>query len=646
MRALIVLMIGVMWAGVLHAGGFQRADAPSWVDMMPLPAPDPAQFQDASNGIYYLIIDRQIVWEGEQRLFFQRFAMKILNRSGLEDVASVIRTFDPAYETMTLTHLDVIRDGDRQARRDSVSPRVFQRETDLDKGIIDGTQTMHIDLAGIRVGDTIDVGVLWEGAPRVPGSGFQTGVQLGYGVPVQALRFRMDWPAERPISLKEDLRGVTAQVQDMGDIRRYEWRQDSPRIFDYEDRTATGYATYPYVEVSAYGDWAEVAQSLAPYYTADYQLSDDWEARAREIEADNPTTEGRIIAALRAVQQDIRYVGVEIGDGGFYARTPQQVAAYEFGDCKDKSLLLKTVLLRLGVSADVALARLNSGHHLNTELPGPFHFNHMIVGAHHNGDTYWMDPTGSFEGGTLDVAAEPDYGYVLPLTKGHAELTHVHAPSQMGSVIEVAETFQFSFIGVKLQVQSTYQGEGANWMRSKWARNPARDIQNDYLEYYAGRYPGLRVLQPMTMKDDRDGNKITVSEFYFLPPTDLNRDALIHDFPFGSEDYVDEFPNALIAPRQASMRVNHRVSRRHVVEVRNAPINFDPPETVVLKNPAFSYRFESTAERDGHMRMTWSYDSLAHSVPADAVDQVIRDARKVDDVDYWTWDLTPGEDTE
>ncbi len=645
MLRLVASAVVAVVATMANAGEFLRADAPDWVERLDLPTADPAQLPLAADGVYYLLIDRQVAWQGDNQLIHARHAMQVLNRSGLEYTATVLREFDPAFDTMTLTDLDVIRDGKRINLRDTVSPRVFQRETDLESGIIDGTHTMHIDMPDIRVGDIVDIGVLWDQAPRVPGGSFADSYQLGYGVPMQQFRMRVDWPSERAIQLRENLMGIRARVEDRGAVRRYVWEQKAPQVFEREDNTPREYSPYPEVAYSAYADWAEVASGMAEYYNADYPLSPAWEARVAQMMQDNPTAEGRIIAALRAVQEDIRYVGIEIGAGGYYARTPQSVAQNGFGDCKDKSLLLKTVLGRMGIAADVALANLDNGHDIDQRLPGPQHFNHMIAGAHLNGRTYWMDPTGSYEGGTLEVATEPDYGFVLPLVPNDAQLTRITPAPVTGFDTAVTERFNFSWLGLFLNVETEYLGDSANWMRAKWAREPARDIQKGYLEYYASRYPGMRVRAPMTLADDAELNRIILSEHYFLPPNALRQEELYSDFPFVSENHVRNFPKVLIGPRVAPLAVDHSVRRSHAVEVRNAPINFNPPEDVTLDNPAFKYRFSGKATDEGQMTMQWSYESRARSVPPEAVKQVLRDVRKAEDQRYWTWDLNPDEET-
>ncbi|MGB3313715.1 MAG: hypothetical protein WBB85_04845, partial [Albidovulum sp.] len=214
-----------------------------------------------------------------------------------------------------------------------------------------------------------------------------------------------------------------------------------------------------------------------------------WEAKLDAIRADHAGDIARATAALRLVQDEIRYVGIEVGTGGYFARPPLTVASQGFGDCKNKALLLRVMLNRLGIDAYPALTDLDEGYALAAAQPAIGAFDHMILRVDIDGRTYWVDPTGSHEGGTLDVATPPDYGYALALTgsgKDGLEAIDVsHAPSWQW---QATERFTFTFAGAFLTVSTEYRGASANARRYAWATEPQDDISRGYLDFYARRY--------------------------------------------------------------------------------------------------------------------------------------------------------------
>lgn len=79
------------------------------------------------------------------------------------------------------------------------------------------------------------------------------------------------------------------------------------------------------------------------------------------------------------VRDEVRYVGVWIGKGRFVPRPAGTTLKNLYGDCKDKSILMRSLLASKGISSACVLALVGAGVDVN--LPTSFQFNHCIVGA-------------------------------------------------------------------------------------------------------------------------------------------------------------------------------------------------------------------------------------------------------------------------
>jgi len=93
---------------------------------------------------------------------------------------------------------------------------------------------------------------------------------------------------------------------------------------------------------------------------------------------------------------EIRYTGVELGQGGIVPRSPGETLRRRFGDCKDKAVLLIAALRALDIPAYAAL--LNAGddqQDVEQDLPGFGAFNHAIVVVPGT-PSIWIDPTDRF----------------------------------------------------------------------------------------------------------------------------------------------------------------------------------------------------------------------------------------------------------
>jgi transglutaminase-like putative cysteine protease len=627
----------------LAAQTLTLAIEPTWADIAPVPQGDAALRAEVEGGQFFLLSDHQMRWEGDVKQSYSRTVVEVTDRAGLEELATIKIDFDPANETVSLVRLEILRGDQVIDLKDKVSPQVYRRETRLDEGIIDGTLTAVVQVPDLRVGDVLDEATLLESRP-VLGAGERGGSSwLEWSTPVVLSRALVTWSEGEPLELGPLPARVTHSITALGDGQvRHEWRREGHIPPVEEEGVPSEVIEDALLRFSSTRDWTPLTKVLAPYYTRDYPLPTDWEAKVAEIALDYPTLDARAYAALRLVQDELRYVSLSVGAGGYLARPPEEVIAAGFGDCKDKSLLLRVILNRLGVEAAVALTDLDAGYGLPEELPMLGVFDHMILRATLNGRAVWMDPTGSHEGGGLGTAVEPDYGYALPLTAtGPAALERMEVTPQGTWAQEVREAYDFSMMGLVLTVETLNLSGAADSTRARWATTPVSQIGREFLDFYRKRYPGLTEAKPPRMTDDRAANRVTVVETYFLPFTALNDDSLRQDFAFASNGLVSRFPEPQSTPRRLPMDVGGPWSFTHVVEVSDAPIDFNPPDDVMISNPAFDFSLKGTATEGGNLRLAWTYVPKTHAVPADQVAGVLQDVQAVRDATWYSWDLTP-----
>src|SRR5690606_12491954 len=122
------------------------------------------------------------------------------------------------------------------------------------------------------------------------------------------------------------------------------------------------------------------------------ELETSIESEIKRIASTETSDEGRLLAALRFVQGEIRYLGVEVGPGSHAPSPPDQVLARRLGDCKDKTLLTVTLLDRLGIEAHPPLVATGLRRAIAQRLPSPGAFDHVIVLAKLDGQFIWLDP--------------------------------------------------------------------------------------------------------------------------------------------------------------------------------------------------------------------------------------------------------------
>jgi hypothetical protein len=644
----LVLWIGLVLSGSVMAQnvapplppGVGQMAEPDWVIEAAIPEPDPKGGAYRANGIDSLLTDHQIAWEGGVRLTYYRSVTQAASRAGLELMGQILLGFDPATDEIALTRLLVLRGDQVIDWTGRLTPEIYRREEELEAGMVTGHLIAHYDIPDLRVGDRVDLAFLRRRAPLLPEEQFSGTAILGGDIPLGLSRLVLNWPAERPF-FHQEVRPQRMKYHEeaLPGLRRMIWTLQQAVPFERERDVPVGLPVLPQVAFGTQDSWAALVANLGPAYAKDEALPAEWEAKVAAIRAQQLPPAEQAYAALRRVQEDIRYVGDEIGAGGFFARPPMLVTARGFGDCKDKALLLTTMLKRLGIPATVALADLDAGHHLDRVLPGSLVFNHMIVGAELGGSWVWMDPTQSEQAGGAQTAVIPDLGFVLPLSHLPPELVKIVPAPRGRAQILVTQRHAFELGGVNLEVTTRFMGAAADQQRHRWAVTPLHDIAAQFLRYYDGYYPGIVEQAPPDYADDPGGNVITLHEHYWISPSALGAEDLWANYPFVAEDPAENFPKPAKSPRHYPLALPDPVTWWQTIEVVNAPVNLSAPEHSAVSNAAFSASFKAKQLDHGGLRLEWFYNQPQREVAPRATRAVFEDLTALRADLFWTWDL-------
>ena len=81
------------------------------------------------------------------------------------------------------------------------------------------------------------------------------------------------------------------------------------------------------------------------------------------------------------VQQDIRYVAIELGIGGLQPHPAKEIYSHHYGDCKDKATLLSAMLKEVGVDSYYLSINTTRGAVTAQTPPQMYWFDHEILGV-------------------------------------------------------------------------------------------------------------------------------------------------------------------------------------------------------------------------------------------------------------------------
>ncbi|MBL8276255.1 MAG: DUF3857 domain-containing protein [Pelomonas sp.] len=606
------------------AGKVSFAPAPAWVDaqVAPLDAAVPAS--GLSDGRYHLLADQQVRVAGGTQVDYRHTAARAVNERGVEDIANVQIRFDPSYQTLTVHRIDVRRAGRIVS---SVAPgalKLLQREASLESLIYDGRLTAHVALKDVRVGDVVETVYSVQGSNPVFGDMRFGSFDFDWGVPVAYRHARLLWPEGRPLYWQLHNGARPATVTRTGGELDHRWRQRDVPARVVDDNSPGWYDPYVWAEWGEFADWAAVARWALPLYRLPDGPLPAVDREVARIAAATSDPEQRLLAALRFVQREVRYLGIEMGVNSHAPHAPSLVLERRFGDCKDKTLLSLAMLRGLGIPARPALVHTGLRHATQERLPTPWAFNHVLVQADLGGQRVWLDPTRAPQAGKgVAQWVQSDFGRALLVSPDTRELVPMAGPEaralkrELHTVLDASAGFDQP---ATLTVTTRAQGEAAELLRQALATHSRQDLQKQYLDFYAASYPGLAVDQPYTTRDDTDANVVELVEHYRMPSYWVRNEKQSR---WTGDLEVPDLLEWLRRPkglnRQGPLALRHPVDFTLVSEFRLPKTWNIKPDNLVVEGPAFSLRREEAWRGGNTVVLTDRYRTLADRVEASAM---------------------------
>ena len=502
-------MTAVLLAMVLTAFPLPPVgDPPAWVQPVELPT----QKVPPDGASRLLLDDTQLRAEKTVEEYHHK-AWKVLSQTGVGDLAKQEFEWDPSWEQLQLHGVWIWRDGVRRVAWNPEDARVIQRESLLDVGMYDGRLTLIIELRDLRVGDIVEVASTRTGENPVFQGRFAVRQYQSWIQATERSHFRLSWERPRPLQVKAHGGAEAPTLTLDGGHQVFHWELTGLEAAHLEPSMPADVDPVAYVEFSDWADWSEVARWADGLFTVP-PADERFQAQAAHFAA-LPENE-RAQAIVRFVQDDVRYVGVEIGENSHRPHSPAWVLERGFGDCKDKSLLLVSLLRASGMKAWPALVHATAGQRLPRLSPSPAVFNHAIVQVELPGGVRFIDPTMTLRRGALEQMSQPRFHHALPVKPGVTGLEPIPLEEPQSATWEVEQYWQVPSRTGKatLTVTTTARASEASALRRQVKSSTQEDLTK--LQRRTREDDLERKLTPveLTWTDDEGAETFVLKEKY------------------------------------------------------------------------------------------------------------------------------------
>jgi len=250
-----------------------------------------------------------------------------------------------------------------------------------------------VTVPGLRPGDVMEYHIHWSThTPVAPGQ-FWSAVQFMRDAIVLDQRLALDVPRAKHVTVRTAGMDQPA-VADSGDRRTYSWSRANLQVDTTGGGVRRGSAAAsmpPEVQFTTFRSWQDVGRWYAALERDREAVTPRIRAIADSLVRGQTSLLDSIAAVYGYVSSEFRYVSLSFGVGHYRPHAASEVLANQYGDCKDKHALLAALLRAVGVPSGPAL--ISSEEDVDSTVPSPQQFNHVITFVPAGRDTLWLDAT-------------------------------------------------------------------------------------------------------------------------------------------------------------------------------------------------------------------------------------------------------------
>lgn len=541
--------------------GISINERPSWVQRTTFALPEK---QNNDHFFDYLLFEDQMNVDLGQEFFHYVKHLKTFN--AVQEQSTVSAEFDPLYESVILHEVALWRNKEKIDKTLTARFEVIQQESNIVNSEYNGKRTLLVFLDDVQVDDIIEFSYTKQGKNPILQDKYDDFFFLQNAGFIQKGFYRVIAGNDRQLHFHtKNASFLNINKQETSQTTtEWSWGISNVSPEKYDSDTPAWYSESPYVHVTEYSNWQEVADWGSTLFQKEEKPSEQMQELVSRLEND---PDDKILGAIRYVQNEIRYLGFELGVNSYKPREPNEVLKLRYGDCKDKTLLLMTLLDLMGVRSKPVLVSSQLKGHLDEWHPSLRLFNHVILQVENGNHLFWVDPTCSNQGGDLIRPACYPYGKGLLLDPSSTSLSEMPEDKAKSQILATT-TFDYSDGGTSLILENMtiYTGLEADKIRNNIKGVSLTKLSENYLSYYSKRYGKIKELGSIEVKDDLVKNTLTIKSKHQIEDAfEVKPNENQQSFTFTSDDISDYFFYSIDETRKSPLQLSHPFNLKHKI---------------------------------------------------------------------------------
>ena len=459
-------------------------------------APDASNYPDADTLILFNHFSHDVLPNGQSR-YTTHQVVKILTERGIQKYGDIAIPYQPTAQNIgvniarTITADGTVLQPPAEAFNDVTPPGL------LAQNLYSDAMWKVISMVGLAPGVCIEYQVTLE--DKIPGG--ETWITSGYNFQgteaaletTYALQMPKMWHLQWEIA--NDANPKQPQIAyTENDTVVYIWRYAEMPALTLEDGMPHVNNVAPRLRYSSIKDWDSVYNWYKDLAKGRYTTDADIEAKVEQLTSHLTTIDAKIQAIYHFVATNIRYVGIELGQSAYQPSPAAEVFRMQYGDCKDKTTLLISMLDLVGIKAYPVLVSVAPHERVDTTLPTLSQFNHLVAAIPTGAATYtWMDPTSSTcRYGDLPYNVQGRTGFLIADTRG--EFVEIPVlPPETNRLVSTTELTLSKEGGV--QGTLYIQANGQYDINARWAYQQIQPslLKSIFATELSQQFPGIQI---------------------------------------------------------------------------------------------------------------------------------------------------------
>ncbi len=349
-------------------------------------------------GAVMLLVDEEVqLTKDNKAIFTLHMIAKILNDRGKNDFSEIEIGYDSTYETVELEYARTIKPdgsfvwvGDKNIR--DVSKY-------LNFPLYSNARARIISMPELEDGAIVEYKTKITRNKLIAGDNFVMNYRLYEKEPIEKAKFNIIVENGKKFNIKiinkEYNKGdfdLEPKITQQNDKTIYTVElANIPQLMPEADMVAASWVN-PGILFSTFSSWDDIYNWWWPLAKDKIILDRSIKQKVQELIRDKKTEEEKIRAICHYCGSEIRYVAVSYGAAGYEPHSATEIFQNKYGDCKDQTILLITMLKEAGINAYPVLIPTKDLVNLDEDFPFMY-FNHAIAAIRLDKDLIFFDPT-------------------------------------------------------------------------------------------------------------------------------------------------------------------------------------------------------------------------------------------------------------